>query len=76
MADFLEVKILDKELEELKEHLTFKNMKKNASVNYSDLTNYAKKVTKYVDDNLVFMRNGESGGWVNVYSQEMIGKFK
>lgn len=72
-AKFLEVEISEKDVEKLQEHLSFKNMKDNNSVNYLDLVIEAKKESGTDDDELVFMRRGECGDWMDLYPEELIG---
>ncbi|KAK6620455.1 hypothetical protein RUM44_006856 [Polyplax serrata] len=75
-AKFLDVEVTDQQVEKLGEHLSFKSMKNNNKVNYLDLVNEVKDELKTKDNDLTFIRKGESGGWRNIYSTVMLEKFK
>lgn len=64
----------EEDLEMLKNHLSFDNMRNNDSVNFSDKINLMKKrLKKENDENLNFIRKGESGEWKNILTHDIIG---
>ncbi len=62
----------DEKLDQLKEHLSFENMKKNPHVNKSDLLDM---VGSTVEDRTIHMRKGKAGGYKEEMSDEYIKKF-
>ncbi|KAL0268405.1 UNVERIFIED_CONTAM: hypothetical protein PYX00_010361 [Menopon gallinae] len=77
-AKFLNVELSEKQIHDLNEHLSFKSMRSNKSVNYEELGNEVKKLVKAdeTDENLNFIRKGESGGWMNAFGNDTLEKFK
>jgi hypothetical protein len=59
-------------LDQLKEHLSFENMKKNPHVNKSDLLDM---VGSTVEDRTIHMRKGKAGGYKEEMSEEYVKKF-
>jgi hypothetical protein len=62
----------DEKLDQLKEHLSFENMKKNPYVNRSDLLDW---LGSTVEDRTIFMRKGKAGGYKEEMSEEYVKKF-
>ena len=71
---FLEKTLSDTQVAELAEHLSFKNMKKNAAVNKADMMEAVKKMTGSEDAGFAFMRKGETGDWKNHLTEEQMEK--
>ncbi|XP_066993078.2 luciferin sulfotransferase [Anabrus simplex] len=72
-ADFLEVSIDMEQVQNLSNHLSFKNMKDNPAVNNEM---FAEQERNGADDpNLTFIRQGESGAWKKSMSPEMAERF-
>jgi hypothetical protein len=59
-------------LDRLKEHLSFENMKKNEFVNQSDILDL---VGSTIEDRTIFMRKGQTGGYIEEMSEDYIKKF-
>lgn len=70
------MELSEKQVHELNEHLSFKSMRSNKSVNYEELGNEVKKLVNAdaTDENLNFIRKGESGGWKNVFANDVLGR--
>ena len=76
-SDFLNVSLNDDQIERLREHLSFQNMKNNSSCNNMELAQKIKKDLKREnDDNLNFIRKGDSGGWKKLLTQNVLGESK
>lgn len=75
-AEFLNVDLTPKQVEDLADHLSFKNMKKNRSVNGEDMAIEFKKDNNadMNDENLSFIRKGESGGWKRELGMDILGR--
>ena len=65
MCTFLEHNLNDTVLEQIVDHISIVNMKKNSSVNYQKFKD--KGIFRDAD---VFIRKGEVGGWRNYFSEE------
>merc|ERR1712215_67790 len=63
VASFLDKDLSDSEVTQLAEHLSFKNMKKNAAVNKEDILETMRKMNGA--EKGTFMRKGETGDWKN-----------
>lgn len=74
VANFLNKKLTDEQVEKLKEHLSFESMKNNRSVNYETLVELNSKF-KLVDGEGSFMRSGAVGGYKQAMTPELIEKF-
>ena len=66
VAKFLGKELTDENVEALVDHLSFKKMKNNPSVNKEE----AKTANMFKEDG-VFMRKGEVGDWKNYFTDEM-----
>lgn len=75
-AKFLKVDVSEEDVAKLCDHLSFKSMKNNSSVNYTDVSNEIKSDNKNREKGPVadFMRAGEAGGWRKVFTPEMTRK--
>ena len=65
VADFLGKDLSEKQVGMLVEHLSFKRMKENRSVNFENLREKA-----FIGEGR-FMRNGQVGDWKNYFTEEM-----
>ncbi|KAF5282506.1 hypothetical protein FQA39_LY04913, partial [Lamprigera yunnana] len=74
IAQFLNKTISEDKMLQLLEHLNFKSMKKNKSVNYEDIIQYRTK-QKLIGDGECFMRSGVSGKHKEEMSAPLIQKF-
>jgi len=72
VATFLDKKLSDSDVSLLANHLSFKNMKKNAAVNKEDVLEVARKMTGAEKGS--FMRKGETGDWRNHLSESQLEK--
>lgn len=74
-ASFLKVDLTSEQIATLTDHLSFKNMQKNESVNYEDASvELRKNIYKNgKDEHLIFMRKGESGQWKNTLGPDILG---
>ena len=70
VATFLNRKISDSDINVLANHLSFKNMKKNAAVNKEDVLEVARKMTGAEKGS--FMRKGATGDWRNHLSKTQL----
>jgi hypothetical protein len=59
-------------LDQLEEHLSFENMKKNPYTNQSDMLDLSESNS---EDRTIFMRKGQTGGYKEEMSEEYIKKF-
>ncbi len=59
-------------LDQLEEHLSFENMKKNPYTNQSDMLDLSEST---IEDRTIFMRKGKAGGYKEEMSEEYIKKF-
>ncbi|XP_054263239.1 luciferin sulfotransferase-like [Macrosteles quadrilineatus] len=73
-SEFLGKNLTDKQVDELCEHLSFKNMKNNRAVNYEEVIEINKKY-KLVEAEGSFMRSGQVGEWKILMSPEWIKRF-
>lgn len=74
-AEFLNVNLNDDDVERLREHLSFKSMKDNLACNYMDLGQKIKEELKQeTDENLNFIRKGESGGWKKIFTDDILSE--
>jgi hypothetical protein len=72
-AEFLGKTLTDEQITKLCDHLSFKQMKENKSVNYKEMTDeLIKKNISTVDGN--FMRKGKSGSWREQISDDLAAK--
>ena len=74
VATFLGKTISEKQISELTEHLSFKNMKKNAAVNKEDVLETMRKMTG--SEKGTFMRKGATGDWRNHLTDEQVERIK
>jgi len=70
VATFLDKDISESNIAVLANHLSFKNMKKNAAVNKEDVLEVARKLTGAEKGS--FMRKGETGDWRNHLSEAQL----
>jgi len=73
VADFLGKRLTNAEIYELKDHLSFENMKKNDAVNKEAFTKYMKELHG-TDHNTKFMRKGQVGSWKEEISSKANAK--
>ena len=51
-------------------------MKNNKSCNYADIAQTRKEMYKHKNnEKMEFMRKGESGGWKNIFTNDLTGKY-
>jgi len=72
VATFLDKDLSETEVSELADHLSFKNMKKNAAVNKEDVLETMRKMTGA--EKGTFMRKGETGDWRNHLTESQLEK--
>ena len=72
VATFLDKDFSETEVSELADHLSFKNMKKNAAVNKEDVLETMRKMTGA--EKGTFMRKGETGDWRNHLTEIQLEK--
>lgn len=72
VANFLNTPIRDDELNKLKEHLSFKSMHNNASINFKEVVEMKDASVK---SDLHFIRKGVVGDYKNMMTPEMIVEF-
>ena len=70
VAHFLDKDLSETEISELANHLSFKNMKKNAAVNKEDVLETMRKMTGA--EKGTFMRKGETGDWRNHLTEKQL----
>ncbi|XP_055379490.1 sulfotransferase 1B1-like [Condylostylus longicornis] len=76
---FLERSIDDEQLEKLKTHLSFENMKKNPQVNHSSETRLFKQVAETCHQNetsFEFLRKGQSGLYEEELDTDLLKEFE
>merc|ERR1711892_124610 len=74
VATFLDKNLTDTDVAKLADHLSFKNMKKNAAVNKQDMMEATKKMTGSEQASSAFMRKGETGDWKNHLTEDQMKK--
>ena len=74
VASFLSKSISEKQISDLSEHLSFKNMKENVAVNKEDVLETMRKLTG--SEKGIFMRKGETGDWKNHLTDEQVERIK
>ena len=70
VAHFLDKDLSETDISELANHLSFKNMKKNAAVNKEDVLETMRKMTGA--EKGTFMRKGETGDWRNHLTEKQL----
>jgi len=70
VAHFLDKYLSETDISELADHLSFKNMKKNAAVNKEDVLETMRKMTGA--EKGTFMRKGETGDWRNHLTEKQL----
>ncbi|XP_069695752.1 luciferin sulfotransferase-like [Periplaneta americana] len=74
-ADFLGKTLSEAEVQQLAEHLSFSNMKKNPAVNLEPIIAKKNGPDYLQKTDLRFIRKGEVGDWKNHMSPEMAARF-
>lgn len=75
MAAFLEKLLTEDQLEQLLNHLDFKNMKKNPLVNMDEAVNFSKKQYGLETSGFSFIRKGQVGSHKDEMSNDLIQAF-
>lgn len=72
-AKFLNKKITEEQIEQLKDHLKFSKMKSNPAVNLEEILPL--KNGNKDDPNIRFLRKGQIGDWKNYMSKDLERRF-
>ncbi|XP_063902961.1 luciferin sulfotransferase-like [Zophobas morio] len=73
VADFLGKTVSKEDVKRLQEYVSFDSMKENPAVNKEFVNKHIEATTGKKD--AIFIREGKSGGYKNVMSQELIAQF-
>ena len=74
VSKFLEKEYTSEQIKELANHLSFKNMKNNKAVNFTDCSDLSKQFGRIKKEGS-FMRAGKVGSFKDELTPEMIEKF-
>lgn len=75
LTEFLEKELSEDQVEQLCDHLDFKNMRDNPLVNIDELIQYRKKQYGIEDSQFTFIRKGQVGSHKEEMPEEFVERF-